>query len=103
MDVIVQKAIETKTNDLEYLFSKCLVNNTVYRKGHRQSVYLINRMANDWYKMGYIIGNNQNKGNSKPGRYQGAVVGDPVKTSDYAKMKLNGRAIWICDNLQDYD
>ena len=103
MDVIVQKAIEIKTNDLEYIFSKCLVNNTVYRKGHRQSVYLINRMANDWYKMGYIIGNNLNKNTAKPARFAGALVGDALKTNDYAKMKLNGRAIWICDNLQDYD
>ena len=103
MDVTVQKAIEARTNDLEYLFSKCVVNNTVYRKAHRQSVYLINRMANDWYKMGYIIGNNQNRTTNKPARFAGALVGNPLLTSDYAKMKLNGRAIWICDNLQDYD
>lgn len=104
MDVIVQKAIEFKTQDLEYIFSKCVVNNTVYRKGHRQSVYLINRMANDWYKKGYIIGNNLNRGVSKkPPRFAGALVGDPLKTNDYAKHKIDGRMIWICDNLQDYD
>lgn len=103
MDVIVQKCIETKTQDLEYIFAKCIANNTTYRKGHRQTVYLINRMANDWYKMGYIIGNNTNKNNPKPPKYLGALVGNPDNTNDYSKMKINGRAIWVCENLIDYD
>lgn len=103
MDVIVQKCIEHKTNDLEYIFSKCVINNTIYRKGHRQTIYLINRMASDWYKKGYIIGNNCNKGNPKPPKYLGALVGDPTHTNDFSKLKIDGRAIWICDNLQDYD
>jgi DNA polymerase elongation subunit (family B) len=103
MDVIVQKCIEHKTNDLEYIFSKCVINNTIYRKGHRQTVYLINRMASDWYKKGFIIGNNCNKNNPKPPKYLGALVGDPTHTNNYSKIKIDGRAIWICDNLQDYD
>lgn len=103
MDVIVQKCIETKTQDLEYIFSKCIVNNTIYRKGHRQTVYLINRMAADWYKMGYIIGNNVNRWNEKPPKFLGALVGDPLHTNDYSKLKIDGRPIWVCDNLQDYD
>ena len=103
MDVIVQHCIETKTQDLEYIFSKCIVNNTIYRKGHRQTIYLINRMAADWYKMGYIIGNNVNKDNPKPPKFLGALVGNPLNTNDYSKLKINGQAIWICDNLQDYD
>ena len=103
MDVIVQKCIETKTNDLEYIFSKCVVNNTVYQKGHRQTVYLINRMCAEWYKMGYIIGNNCNRDNPKPPKYLGALVGDPLNTNDFSKMTINDRAIWICENLIDYD
>lgn len=103
MDVIVQKCIEIKTNDLEYIFSKCVVNNTSYKKGHRQTIYLINRMAADWYKMGYIIGNNVNRWNEKPPKFLGALVGNPLHTNDYSKLKIDGRPIWICDNLQDYD
>ena len=103
MDVVVQKCIEAKTNDLEYIFSKCVVNNTVYKKGHRQTVYLINRMAAEWYKMGFIIGNNCNKDNPKPPKFLGALVGDPLKTNNYSKLKIDGRAIWICDNMNDYD
>ena len=103
MDVIVQKCIETKTQDLEYIFAKCVVNNTVYRKGHRQTVYLINRMAADWYKMGYIIGNNCNKNNPKPSKYLGALVGKPDNTNNYSKIEIDGRYIWVCENLIDYD
>lgn len=103
MDVVVQKCIEVKTNDLEYIFSKCIVNNTVYKKGHRQTIYLINRMASDFYKMGYIIGNNVNRWNEKPPKFLGALVGNPLNTNDYSKLKIDGRSIWICDNLQDYD
>ena len=103
MDVIVQKCIEEKTNDLEYIFSKCVVNNTAYKKGHRQTIYLINRMAADWYKMGYVIGNNCNRDNPKPPKYLGALVGDPNNTDGYSKMKIDNRIIWVCENLTDYD
>ena len=103
MDVVVQKCIESSTNDLEYIFSKCIVNNTTYKKGHRQTTYLVNRMQKDWYNMGYIIGNNINKNNTKPPKFLGALVHDPLKTGDYCKQKIDGRAIMIVDNLQDYD
>jgi hypothetical protein len=103
MDTVVQKCIENKTQDLEYIFAKCLVNNTSYRKGHRQTIYLINRMASDWYKMGYIIGNNSNRNNSKPPKFLGALVHDPTHNNDYSRLKIGGKAIWVCDNLQDYD
>jgi DNA polymerase elongation subunit (family B) len=104
MDVTVQKCIEKCTQDLEYIFSKCVTNNTNYRKGHRQTIYLINRMASEWYKMGYIIGNNVNKWNEKPPKFLGALVGDSVNTNDFSKIKApDGRALWITDNLIDFD
>jgi hypothetical protein len=103
MDVVVQHCIEWKTNDLEYIYSKCLINNTIYRKGHRQTVYLINRMASEWYKDGYIIGNNVNKWNEKPDKYAGALVLNPTHVSDYPKRKIDGRSILIVDNLFDFD
>ena len=102
-DTIVQKCIEMKTQDLEYIYTKCLMNNTSYKKGHRQTVYLINRMAKEFDKMGYIIGNNVNKWNEKEDKYAGALVGNPTHTDDYAKMKINGVPISVCETLQDYD
>ena len=103
MDVIVQHCIEFQTQDLEYLFAKCIVNNTVYKKGHRQSVYLINRFAAEWYKKGYIIGTNNNRWNEKGTKFLGAIVGNPVLTDTFSKLKINGRPIWVCDNLIDFD
>jgi DNA polymerase elongation subunit (family B) len=103
MDTIVQKCIEIKTQDLEYIFAKCIVNNTVYRKGHRQTVYLINRMAKEFDSLGYIIGNNVNKWNEEPDKFLGALVGDPTHTNEYAKVKVNGVPTMVCDNLQDND
>lgn len=103
MDVIVQRCIENKAQDLDYIFAKCIMNNTSYKKGHRQTVYLINRMTKEWDKLGYIIGNNANRWNDKPDKFLGALVHDPLHTSDYPKIKIDGRPIMVCDNCQDYD
>ena len=102
-DVLVLKCIESKNQDIEYLFNKSIINNTSYNKAHRQTVYLVNRMTKEWDKMGYIIGNNNNRWNEKPEKYLGALVQDPLKTNDYSKQKINGKAISIIDNCQDYD
>jgi hypothetical protein len=52
--------------------------------------------------MGYIMGNNVNKSNEKEG-FAGAYVADPLLVSDKPKNKVNGKAINICDNLDDFD
>ena len=102
MDVIVQMCIECRTNDLEYVYNKCLINNTSYQKCHRQTVYLIDRFTKEFYKDGYIMGNNNNLNNTKE-RIRGALVGDPKNTNDYAKLKIRGKAILVVDNLVDFD
>ena len=104
MDVIVQKCIEVSTQDLEYVFTKCLANNTVYPKAHRQSVYLANRFAKDYYDYGYIIGNNKNLWNEKPTtKFPGAMVGDPLHNDEKIMVYINGRPTLICDNDVDFD
>lgn len=104
LDVIVQVCIESKTNDVDYIFGKCLANNTRYAKGHRQTVYLANRAAKSFYNMGYILGNNVNKANPKPdSKFAGAYVANPSLVSNYSKLKLNGYAIDVYDNLDDFD
>ena len=102
-DVVVQKCIEDKTQDLEYIFAKCIVNNTSYKKGHRQTVYLINRMTKEFDKLGYVIGNNINKWNEKPEKFLGALVHDPTHNNSYSKIIINGVPIFVCNTLQDYD
>ena len=106
MDTIVQYCIEAVTGDIDYIFNKCLTNNTRYSKGHRQTVYLTNRACKDFYNMddGYILGNNHNKYNQKPDtKFPGAFVADPLQLNDYSKMKLNGIPINVFNNLIDMD
>lgn len=104
MDVIVQKCIESSTNDLEYVFTKCLVNNTNYAKCHRQSVYLANRFCKEFFEYGYIIGNNKNLWNEKPTtKFPGAMVGDPTHNAEIVMMHVNGRPTLLVNNAVDFD
>ena len=106
MDTIVQYCIEVMTGDIDYVFSKCNLNNTRYSKAHRQTVYLTNRGIKEFYNTddGYIMGNNSNKYNPPPtGKFPGAFVGDPAKVNDYSRLKIFGRAIDVFNNCDDFD
>lgn len=104
VDTIVQKCIETKVGDIDYVFNKCLANCTRYSKCHRQTVYLANRGMIEFYNQGYIIGNNNNRRNEKPlVKFPGAFVADPILISDIPKMKINGIPVMLFDNLDDFD
>lgn len=104
MDVINQKCIEFHTGDIDYIFTKCLTNCVNYAKGHRQTVYLIDRFTKEWDAMDLVIGNNINRWNKKPEKYQGALVENPLTVSDYSKKKINKEiAIMVIDNSIDND
>lgn len=104
IDTIVQKCVETKINDVDYIFNKCLINNTRYDKGHRQVTYLTNRFTHELYKSGYIVGNNSNKFKPKPEeKYDGAYVADPLHLNDYSKKKINNIPVNVYDNTIDFD
>lgn len=102
MDVVVQKCIEAKCLDVDYVFTKTIMNNTSYRKIHRQTVYLINRISNEFFDEGLVIGNNCNKWNEKI-KFEGALVPDPSKTDGYSKIKIHGRPVMVADNCLDQD
>mgnify|MGYP004558449717 CR=1 FL=1 len=102
MDTMVQKCIEHKVGDIDFLYNKCIMNNTRYAKAHRQSVYLVNRGVKEFEEDGYIIGCNVNKWNVKTG-FPGAYVADPKLISNNPKIKINGNPVTICDNLNDFD
>lgn len=104
VDTIVQKCIDVKEGDIDYVFNKCLVNCTRYSKCHRQTVYLANRGMIEFEQQGYIIGNNHNRRNEKPTeKFPGAFVADPLNISDKPKMKINGIPVMLFDNLDDFD
>ena len=102
MDTIVQKCIEDKVNDINFIFSKSIMSNTRYSKVHRQTVYLVNIGIKEFWDMGLIMGCNINKSNEKEG-FPGAYVADPLKVSDLPKKKINGNPIMVCNNLNDFD
>lgn len=103
-DTIAQKCIETKTEDTEYVFSKCNINNTRYSKCHRQTIYLINRATKEFKnKNNLIIGNNINKDNDFTGKFSGAFIADPTKLNDYSKIKIDGHPINVLNNAVDFD
>ena len=101
MDTIVQKGIEEKVKDINYIFGKSLANNTRYPKCHRQTVYLSNRAYAEWYKDGLIIGNGS--GAKEKVSYPGALVGDPLHNSNYSKYKQDNQVMNIVDNMCDFD
>lgn len=103
MDTIVQYCIERIVNDIDFVFTKCLMNNTRYSKAYRQTVYLTNRGIKEFYNDGFIMGNNVNRNNPKPPKFPGALIGDPLNNNDYAKVKINGVPINILLNLVDFD
>lgn len=103
-DTIVQACIEAKVNDIDYIFTKCLANNTRYDKGHRQSYYLTNRIIKEFRKAGYIFGNNTNKYNPKKEEFEGAMVNDPTHNSNELKMRNEMGTIFnVLKNLDDFD
>ena len=102
MDTMVQKCIEQKVGDIDFIYNKCMMNNTRYSKAHRQTTYLVNRGVKEFEENGYILGCNINKWNVKTG-FPGAYVADPELISDKPKLKINGNPVTICDNLNDFD
>lgn len=106
MDTIVQKCIEARTTDIDYIFSKSLMNDVIYSKVHRQTIYLANRGAKSFRGENdevYIIGNNVNKHNDSNESYDGAFVADATKITDRAKMDINGVKVMLFNNLVDFD
>ena len=102
MDTIVQLCVEHKVGDVDFVYNKSMNTNTRYSKVHRQTTYLVNRGIKNFREMGYIMGCNTNKKNEKVG-FAGAYVADPTLVSDKPKMKINGRPVNLCDNLDDFD
>ena len=102
MDTIVQKCIEKKVGDIDFIYNKSMMNLTRYSKVHRQTTYLANRGRKDFWDMGYVMGCNINTRNEKVG-FAGAYVADPLLVSDKPKMKINSLPIMVFNNLNDFD
>lgn len=101
IDVLVQKCIEDKVRDIDYVYSKTVMNNSRYNKCHRNTIYLKSRGTSEFNKHGYIIGNNVNIDTPKVG-FSGGLVADPQLNEPNGRI-MNGVRTNIRANATDYD
>lgn len=98
-DVIVMHCIEFKNQDLEYLFSQAILNNTSYNKAHRQTQYLINKMINNFEleEGNYILTNNRNKESIKRKKKFPGVMMLSLFSNEWVSKVLNaGNGLRLC-------
>lgn len=107
MDTIVQKCVEKKTEDINFLFYKTLINNTRYNKSHRNTIYLANRAREEFLKNeGVMLGNNHAyfKQEEKKGKFYGAIVSSPQRIDKNSLIKnKHGIQYNIFRNGVDFD
>ena len=111
-DVFLQYGVERKTCDLDSIYYRAYSNATQYHKVFKQTVFLKNRAYLEYYKQGFIIGNNINvhygvnddeESKSKKEKFSGALVADP-ELNDHTGIKMFGsRSKYIFDNVVDMD
>ena len=107
MDTIVQKCIEKRTEDINFLFYKTLINNTRYNKSHRNTIYLANRAREEFFKNeGVVLGNNHAyfSQQEKREKYFGAIVSSPKRVDPDSLIKNKHGIIYnIFKNGVDFD
>lgn len=124
-DTLLQCGIEGRTLDVENVYLRCTTNATSYEKIFRQTVFLKSRAYLEYYKQGFIIGNNPNLiygkndhleevvddpehpenfhgGETKKG-FVGAIVGNPLLNNATGIKLLGKRSSFIFDNTVDFD
>ena len=101
-DALLQFGIERRTSDLETLYITSIENFTPYRQCFSETRILRNLAYVDFYKQGYIIGNNLNVDYNKSwndkeedddeeeDKFAGALVGDPRLNSSKNGLPLMG-------------
>ena len=60
MSVLLQLGIENRTSDIDTLYIRTLTNATPYIKAFKQTNFVRNRGYVEYYKQGFIMGNNAN-------------------------------------------
>ena len=101
IDTIVQKAIEDRAEDIEFVYNKSIMNSTRYDKCHRNTIYLKNRGMVEFLKEGLVIGNNTNLDNEKE-KYPGGLVSEP-HLNEPNGIRINDSITTLYDNAVDYD
>lgn len=110
-DVLLQLGIERKTGDIDNLYQRSYTNATPYNKIFRQTVFIKSRAFVDYYKIGYILGNNANiqygkrrdEEKSKDDKFDGALVSDPMLNGCNGIKVMGVPSMFIYDNSVDFD
>lgn len=95
-DVLLQYGIDNRTENTQALFEQSLYGGTRYDKTLKQSVYLKNVFAIDFFKHNIVPKNNNNVNYSRYGNDETAVDIDNViqqSDADYDEMSLPGALV----------
>lgn len=111
-DVMLQYGIDSRTNDIDTVYSRAMANVIDYRNNFSQTKFLQARAYLEYMKQGLIIGNNMNvtygsydeKGpTKKEQKFAGALVADP-ENNDYCGMEIFGlHSKYVFTNVIDFD
>lgn len=99
-DVLLQYGIDKKTSDTETLFEQSLYGGTRFSKALKQSVYLKNVWAIEYFIRDIIPKNNNNINYSKF-EDEEASVDSQIISEDYDNLRLNGALVGD-PTLNDY-
>lgn len=119
-DVMLQYGIEKKVSDVDTLYARLCKNPTQPHKSFSQTVMLKSRAYIEFYKYGYILGNNINTqygdltnmigASSKESdeddedeKFDGALVANPTLNTETGAFVMGGRSKYIRDYVVDFD
>lgn len=111
-DSLLLHGIESKTNDIDNIFSRALQFATPYDLVFSQTRLLKNHAYDSYMKQGYVIGNNRNVDYSVgrvkeetniEDKFEGALVGDPLLNSRVGAMILGQKSKFVFPNVIDLD
>jgi DNA polymerase elongation subunit (family B) len=110
-DTLLLYGIESKTEDIDNLFSRATANGSMYRSVFSQTKFLKNRYYIECYKDGFISGNNANMDYASSYddkedddvKFDGAVVGDPELNSHVGVSIFGKRSKYVFKYVVDMD
>ena len=98
-DVLLLDKIESKTEDMDNLYARSIVNGSMFKSVFSQTKFLKNRFYIECVKDGYVAGNNSNMDYAKyfsdtndgdDEMFDGAVVGNPEQNA-YVGIRVFGK------------
>ena len=110
-DVLLLYGIESKTEDMNDVLSRALLNGSSYKEIFSQTKFLKNRFYIEFFKDDYIAGNNSNidysvnynEENDQEEKFDGAVVGDPELNSNTGENIFGSCSKYVFKYVIDMD